>query len=262
MLGRSTMAAVREHAGAASELAARLARDKKFRKQLIGATKHGSRAKRHAARQIRWLSLASTPRDRSGASRRAAADDGRPAGGLGEAAGQAHEGAMALRNTLACWPAARRRPSRWPAQARHIDAEFQRRHDAACHRVVDRSRRAGIDRVQPMDAVRRVPAVHGWRRGSAPVGRHAPALGCVGRRPSRRVGREDPRAAPRPADQLDQRGRQEERAAPSRSSRSAKTGRSSGCRSATRRRGSSRPSAPRRVSIGGESKATSCASRS
>jgi uncharacterized membrane protein len=47
MLGRSTM-----------ELAAQLARDKKFRKQLSGAAKHGSRAKQHVARQIGSLSLA------------------------------------------------------------------------------------------------------------------------------------------------------------------------------------------------------------
>jgi len=57
MLGRSTMAAVREHAGSASELAAQLARDKKFRKQLGGAAKHGSRAKQRVVRQIGSLSL-------------------------------------------------------------------------------------------------------------------------------------------------------------------------------------------------------------
>ena len=57
MLGRSAMAAVREHAGAASELAAQLARDKKFRKQLSGAAKHGSRAKQRVVRQIGSLSL-------------------------------------------------------------------------------------------------------------------------------------------------------------------------------------------------------------
>ena len=40
-----------------SELAAQLARDKKFRKQLNGAVKHGSRAKKRVARQIGSLSL-------------------------------------------------------------------------------------------------------------------------------------------------------------------------------------------------------------
>jgi uncharacterized membrane protein len=58
MFGRSRTAAVKEQAAAASELAAQLARDKKFRKQLIGATKHGSRAKRRVAKQIGLLSLA------------------------------------------------------------------------------------------------------------------------------------------------------------------------------------------------------------
>ena len=57
MLGRSAMAAVREHAGAASELAAQLARDKKFRNQLSGAAQHGARAKQRVVRQIGSLSL-------------------------------------------------------------------------------------------------------------------------------------------------------------------------------------------------------------
>jgi len=51
------VAAVREHAGAASEFAAQLARDKKFRKQLSSAAKHGSRAKQRVVRQIGSLSL-------------------------------------------------------------------------------------------------------------------------------------------------------------------------------------------------------------
>ena len=57
MLGRSKTTAVKEQAAAASELAAQLARDKKFRKQLIGAAKHGSRAKQRTVRQIGLLSL-------------------------------------------------------------------------------------------------------------------------------------------------------------------------------------------------------------
>jgi uncharacterized membrane protein len=57
MIGRTTMAAVREDAGAVSALAARLARDKKFRKHISGAAKHGSRAKQRVVRQIGSLSL-------------------------------------------------------------------------------------------------------------------------------------------------------------------------------------------------------------
>jgi uncharacterized membrane protein len=57
MFGRSTMDGVREHAGAGSELAAQLARDKKFRKRLSDAAQHGSRAKQRAVRQIGSLSL-------------------------------------------------------------------------------------------------------------------------------------------------------------------------------------------------------------
>jgi uncharacterized membrane protein len=58
MFGRSRTAAVKDQAAAASALAAALARDKKFRKQLADATKHGFRAKRRAAKQIGLLSLA------------------------------------------------------------------------------------------------------------------------------------------------------------------------------------------------------------
>src|SRR6476619_7173121 len=57
MLRGSKMAAVREHAGAASELAAQLAGDKKFRMQLSSAAEHGSRAKRRVVRQLGSLSL-------------------------------------------------------------------------------------------------------------------------------------------------------------------------------------------------------------
>jgi len=57
MFGRSTKA-VKEHAATVSELAAMLARDKRFRRQLLGAAKHGSRAKRRAVHHIGALSIA------------------------------------------------------------------------------------------------------------------------------------------------------------------------------------------------------------
>src|SRR5579862_2019313 len=57
MFGRSTKA-VKEHAATVSELAAMLARDKRFRRQLLGAAKHGSRAKRRAVHHIGALSVA------------------------------------------------------------------------------------------------------------------------------------------------------------------------------------------------------------
>jgi uncharacterized membrane protein len=52
------MAAVRKRAAVAGELAAQLARDKKFRKHVRDAVKHGSRARERAVRQIGLLSLA------------------------------------------------------------------------------------------------------------------------------------------------------------------------------------------------------------
>ena len=51
------MVAIREQAAIASEVAAQLAQDVKFRKQLTGAAEHGARAKRLARRQIGSLSL-------------------------------------------------------------------------------------------------------------------------------------------------------------------------------------------------------------
>jgi uncharacterized membrane protein len=51
------MASLREHAGAASELAAQLARDKKLGEQLSSAAKHGSRAKQRVVGHIGSLSL-------------------------------------------------------------------------------------------------------------------------------------------------------------------------------------------------------------
>ena len=57
MFGRSTKA-MKEHAATVSELAAMLARDKRFRRQLLGAAKHGSRAKRRAVHHIGALSVA------------------------------------------------------------------------------------------------------------------------------------------------------------------------------------------------------------
>jgi uncharacterized membrane protein len=59
MVGRSRIAVIREQAATASELAAQLARDKKFRNKLIGAAKHGSRARRRMVSQIGLWSLAS-----------------------------------------------------------------------------------------------------------------------------------------------------------------------------------------------------------
>ena len=170
MFGRSRTAAVKEQAAAASELAAQLARDQKFRKQLIGATKHGSRAKRRAARRSACSASphASRPTRSCG---RGAADDARPAGRAGEAAGQAQEGPRPAQAAAAGGHRRagrhRRRRRAGAAQARRMGAERQRRHDAACRRVVDRGRGAGVDRVQPVDAVRGVPAVHAGRRGSA-----------------------------------------------------------------------------------------------
>jgi uncharacterized membrane protein len=51
MFGRNRGAAAKEKTAAAAELAAQLAADRKFRKQLLSAIGHGASAKRRAARQ-------------------------------------------------------------------------------------------------------------------------------------------------------------------------------------------------------------------
>jgi uncharacterized membrane protein len=57
MFGRSRVVALSGQAATVSEVAAQLARDKKFRKRLAGAVVHGSRAKQLTVRQIGSLSL-------------------------------------------------------------------------------------------------------------------------------------------------------------------------------------------------------------
>jgi len=52
MFGRSRSATAKANAAAAAELAAQLARDRKFRKQLLAAVGHGMSARRRAARQL------------------------------------------------------------------------------------------------------------------------------------------------------------------------------------------------------------------
>jgi uncharacterized membrane protein len=58
MFGQSKTDTVKDRAAAARELAAVLARDKRLRKQLIGAVQHGSRARRRARKQIGVVGIA------------------------------------------------------------------------------------------------------------------------------------------------------------------------------------------------------------
>src|SRR4051812_23938152 len=52
MFGRTRTDKVKDNASAAADLAAALAKDKKFRKQLLGATQHGYRAKQRLAARV------------------------------------------------------------------------------------------------------------------------------------------------------------------------------------------------------------------
>jgi uncharacterized membrane protein len=57
MFGRSRSDAVKQNAAAAAELAAALARDPKFRKQLLAAAGHGARARQRAASRVGALAM-------------------------------------------------------------------------------------------------------------------------------------------------------------------------------------------------------------
>jgi uncharacterized membrane protein len=58
MFGRSKTDAIKKDAARGKELAFALARDKKFRKQLVSAVGHGTRAKRRAARKFGMIAIA------------------------------------------------------------------------------------------------------------------------------------------------------------------------------------------------------------
>ena len=59
MFKRSRTTALKESAGSATDLAAALAKDKKFRKQLLSAIRHGEFARRRARRRIGFIAAAS-----------------------------------------------------------------------------------------------------------------------------------------------------------------------------------------------------------
>ena len=58
MLGRTKTQALKENAASASDFATSLAKDKKFRKELISAIGHGTVAQRRAARKIGFIATA------------------------------------------------------------------------------------------------------------------------------------------------------------------------------------------------------------
>jgi uncharacterized membrane protein len=59
MLGRSRTAALKDNAASGTELAVKLARDKKFRRELLSAVGHGAGARRRVVRQIGIVALVS-----------------------------------------------------------------------------------------------------------------------------------------------------------------------------------------------------------
>ena len=58
MFGKSRTAAMKDQAAAVGGLAAQLARDRRFRKQVVNAAKHGSRAKGRAVRDLGVVAVA------------------------------------------------------------------------------------------------------------------------------------------------------------------------------------------------------------
>ena len=79
-------------------------------------------------------------------------------------------------------------------------------HSGRCKNVQDREvhrrQRSGADCVRPVDAVRRVPELHGRRRVRHPGRRQPPPLARQHRRHDRGMGRRDHRADPRQADRV------------------------------------------------------------
>ena len=59
MFGRTKTQMLKENAASATELATALARDKKFRKEVLSAAGHGVIARRRAARRIGFLAAVS-----------------------------------------------------------------------------------------------------------------------------------------------------------------------------------------------------------
>ena len=55
MLKRSRTAALRDNAASASDFASSLAKDKKFRKELLSAISHGTIAQRRASRKLGFV---------------------------------------------------------------------------------------------------------------------------------------------------------------------------------------------------------------
>ena len=194
MFGRSKTQAVMDHATTSKDFALALSRDKKFRKQLLSAIGHGAKAKRRAASRVGFTAAAA----RLAGDKQLKRELQTMIKDLQHAWGRAEKKrSHKLRNTMlvlgggaAAAGAAIKLRGRMPG-ANSVNGTGDQ-HD----RRVDRGRRAGLDRLQPVDAVRGVPPLHGGRRRRPAGRRHAPALGRDDRRPHRRVGREDPRAAP------------------------------------------------------------------
>ncbi len=200
MLGRSKTQAVKDSAARGTDLAVALARDKRFRKQLLSAVGHGAAARQRAASRIGLVSAV----HRLGTDKELRSELHQMTQNLKNALTRVEKKrSHKLRNVLlvvggigaafaAAAPRARKKVSK-------LGGAGGKRLDAADDQRVDRDRRADLDGVQPVDAVRGLPAVHGRRRTRGAARRHAPALDCQGRRQDGGVGREDPRAAPRQA---------------------------------------------------------------
>ena len=148
------------------ELASKLAKDEKFRKQAINAVAQATMIRRRT-KLAAYEQLRSELRELTKNIQRAVTRAEKKS---------SHK----LRNTLSSSAPARRRcgPAGPPTRPRALlERPEHERDDAAHDRRDDRGQRPGLDGVQPVDAVRGLPALHGRRRPRAAARRHAPALG-------------------------------------------------------------------------------------
>ena len=136
--------------------------------------------------------------------------------------------------------------------------------DAAARdgRGADRGRRPGQHRLQPVDAVRGVPEVHGGGRARRAARRHAPALGRHRWPASARSGTRRSSSRSPTGRSAGSRSAARRRGHGALRSRPAPRGRRSGCRCATSPRASARRSEPSPGSTSGASAATWSGSRS
>ena len=157
MFGRTKTDPVKDHAAGGEDFALALSRDKKFRKELLSAIGHGAKPKRQAVEAGRLVRR----RDGRMADKHLRRELDTMTKNLQGAWGRVEKQSAATSCATPCSSSAAARPQ--PPARTSFAAIGRERHADQHDRRVDRGRRSGLDRLQPVDAVRGVPALHGGR---------------------------------------------------------------------------------------------------